>query len=210
MRLSRRAEGWWGLGLLVAAAALGYATMLHGIPFAIDTWWAGVLADPPPGARLAFSLLLDEVGGGWWAILVVPLAAAAVLLIRRRRAGALYFALATAASAALVQLLKALFGRERPEDILVIVDEGSFPSGHVANAATVVFALWMIVDRWWMAAIAVVWTLSMAFARTYLSAHWASDTLGGALIGVGVALVLAALLHAPLDAEEQRLRALRG
>ena len=50
----------------------------------------------------------------------------------------------------MVQLLKNLFGRARPEDILVVSDFGSFPSGHVANAATIAVAIGMIVPNVWV------------------------------------------------------------
>lgn len=36
--------------------------------------------------------------------------------------------------------------------------------------------------------------LAMALSRTFLSVHWATDTLGGALVGAGVVLALAAWL----------------
>lgn len=200
---------WWGIGLIAAAAVLGSATVLHRDPFPIDSWWAGVLPEADAGVRLWFSLLLDRIGGGWWAILVFPLGIGAFLLATRHRWGALYFLVATAASAVFVQVLKQLYSRQRPEDILVVVDHGSFPSGHVANAATVAFALWVLFPRWWMAAVAVIWTLSMAFARTYLSAHWASDTAGGALIGAGAALIVAALMNARLMRDRDRIAELR-
>ncbi|MDN3311098.1 phosphatase PAP2 family protein [Microbacterium oryzae] len=205
----RRSMVWWGIALIAVAAVLGWATVLHRDPFDIDTWWSDVLSQPPSGAQLWVSLLLDDVGGGWWAILILPLAIAAILFATGRRWGALYFLVATAVSAGFVQLLKQLFSRQRPEDILVVVDAGSFPSGHVANAATVVFALWVLFPSWWMAVVAVVWTVAMAFARTYLSAHWASDTAGGALIGVGVALLVAGIMNARLLREQDRRVKLR-
>ncbi|WOF23733.1 phosphatase PAP2 family protein [Microbacterium betulae] len=194
MMTSRSARAWWGAGMIAAAIALGLGTMLRGIPFAVDAWWADVLSSPPGGGVLTFSLLLDGAGGGWIAVFVVPPGIALVLFLVGRRWGALYFVATSAASALLVQALKHLFARARPEDILVVVDEGSFPSGHVANAATVGIALWILFPRWWTGVIAAAWIVAMAFSRTYLSAHWASDTLGGALVGTGVALAVAAAM----------------
>ena len=93
--------------------------------------------------------------------------------------------------------LKHLFGRARPEDIIVISDYGSFPSGHVANAATLATAAFILFPRLWVAIVGVAWVLLMALSRTCLHAHWLSDTIGGALIGVGVVLIVAGIF-APL------------
>ena len=46
-----------------------------------------------------------------------------------------------------------------------------------------------------------VYTVLMAISRTYLGAHWLSDTIGGLLVGAGVALLLWAVLATPLERE---------
>ncbi len=93
-----------------------------------------------------------------------------------------------------VQLLKTLFGRTRPEQILIDSDFGSFPSGHTANAATFAVLAVMLSPRLWVWLVAGLWIVCMAFSRTVLSAHWLSDTIGGMLIGAGVTLVVGGLL----------------
>jgi undecaprenyl-diphosphatase len=123
------------------------------------------------------------------------------LLIVRRPWAALYFLVASGLSAGVVQVLKNLFGRARPEDMIVTSDFGSFPSGHVANAATIAVVLGVIVPHVWMWVLGAAYTAVMAVSRTYLGAHWLSDTIGGLLVGVGVALVLWAVFAAQLERE---------
>ena len=55
--------------------------------------------------------------------------------------------------------------------------------------------------RLWVAVVGAVWVFAMAFSRTQVHAHWLSDTIGGALIGVGMALVIAAAFTRPLERE---------
>ncbi|WP_404434092.1 phosphatase PAP2 family protein [Microbacterium lacus] len=197
-------------GIVLIALSCGLGAWLYSrgdVPFAGDLWWNTLLVDSRNAFLLNFSYAMDFLGGHWFGIFVVPLGGTLVLILVKRPWSAAYFLVAQAVSAGLVQVLKRSFGRARPEEILVISDYGSFPSGHVAGAATLATAVIVLFPRLWVIIAGVVWVLAMAFSRTYLHAHWLSDTLGGALAGVGAALVVAALFAVPLDRERARARA---
>ncbi len=181
--------------MLVAATLLGAALVFgYSEPPGFDSWWNDTIGQHRADWMLTVALVLNDVGGGWVAILVVPLLMIVALLIARRWQAAVFAAVAFLASAGAVQLLKHLFGRARPEDMIVVSDFGSFPSGHAANAATIAMVLWLVFPRVWTAILGILWVIAMALSRTLLSVHWATDTLGGALVGAGVVLVLAAWL----------------
>lgn len=181
--------------MLVAATLLGAAIVFgYTEPPGFDSWWNETVSASRSDWMLSFALLLDRIGGGWIAILLVPLLLIIALLIARRWQAAVFAAVAFLVSAGAVQLLKHLFGRARPEDMIVASDFGSFPSGHAANAATIAMVLWLVFPRVWTAILGMAWVIAMAISRTLLSVHWATDTLGGALVGAGVVLVLGAWL----------------
>lgn len=190
-----------GFLLVVAAIVLGILITVEA-DLDLDGWWNGAVAFFDTLQPL--SLAMDFLGGGWFATFVVPLAGVALMLLRRRPWGALFVVVASAASAAGVQLLKGMFGRARPEDILVVSDYGSFPSGHTANAASVAVIAVILFPRVWVALLGAAWVVLMSFSRTQVHAHWLSDTVGGILIGAGIALIAAAVLTARLMRERER------
>lgn len=193
--MSRQAMTLWGSGCLAAVLVLGSITVFWlGGATAVDQWWHDLMVDTRPDALIAFSHVLNRVGGGWIAALIVPLLIAVVLALVRRWRSALFALAAFAGSAVLVQALKHLFGRARPEDMLVLSDFGSFPSGHTANAATIAVVLWLLFPRAWVIICGVLWIVLMAFSRTVLAVHWSTDTVGGALVGAAAALLIGALL----------------
>lgn len=201
---------WWGVSCLLLATALG-AVVVFTAPetFAFDRWWNETIVNIRADWMLDFALVLNWIGGGWVAILGVPVLAILILLLLRRWRGALFAAICFLASAGAVQLLKTIFGRARPDDMLVVSDYGSFPSGHTANAATIAVVVWILFPRVWTAVVGVLWVLAMALSRTFLSVHWATDTVGGALVGAGVVLMLAAWLlpWVRADVEDRAARA---
>ncbi|AWB89900.1 phosphatase PAP2 family protein [Salinibacterium hongtaonis] len=210
-RESRAVTNRWplisGIVALVVAVSLGglIAARNSGSPLGVDLGWLDAMLNYRSDALDALSLFLDWLGGGIVGIFVVPIVTVIVLCLLRRMWAALYYLIAAIASAGAVQLLKGLYLRPRPEDIMVVADVGSFPSGHVANAATIAVTLGIIVGRTWVWAAGAVYTVLMMVARTYLGAHWISDTVGGLLVGAGVAIIVWAPFAARIAAERERL-----
>lgn len=192
--MTRRFALGWGTALLAVAMLLG--VLLVSVPdsTAVDRWWHGVIADLRSPMLVAFSRGMDWLGGGAVAHYVVPLVIGLILLLLRRWRSAVFALIAFAASALLVQVFKQLLGRDRPEGLMVAVDYGSYPSGHTANAATIAIVLWLVFPRLITAILGTVWVLLMAFSRTLLSVHWITDTIGGAMLGIGAGLLIAGVL----------------
>jgi membrane-associated phospholipid phosphatase len=191
-----------GAVLVLAACGLGALIFYRAEPFAIDEWWNALLFANDIPLLTAFSQVMNFLGAGWFSILVVPISVALVLILLKRPWSAAFFLVAQLASAGAVQALKHLFGRARPEEIIVISDFGSFPSGHVANAATLATVAYILFPRLFVAIIGAIYVVLMAISRTAVHAHWLSDTLGGALIGAGVVLIVAGIF-APLLVKER-------
>ncbi|KFF59301.1 hypothetical protein JF66_12345 [Cryobacterium sp. MLB-32] len=206
-RISRRWPLISGVLALALAAALGSLAVARssGV-LEIDTEWMNEITEHRAPIWEVPSLFMNYLGGGVLGVLVVPVAIAVFLLLLKRPWAAGYFLAATIVSAGVVQLLKHLFGRARPLDILVSSDFGSFPSGHVANAATMAVVLGILFPRVWVWAAGIAYTVIMLLSRTYLGAHWLTDTVGGLLIGAGVAVVLWAPIADKLDGERQLSR----
>lgn len=188
---ARRVSRRWPLvsgGVAIAVALLlGVIVGLRNGPYEFDAEWLEELVEHRSPLWDVPALVMSFLGGGWFGVILVPVGAGVALLIARKPWSAFYFVLASALSAGVVQLLKSLFARARPEQILVAADFGSFPSGHVANAATISVALAIMLQRRWVWFTGAAWTVLMIYSRTYLGAHWLSDTVGGLLLGGAVA-----------------------
>src|SRR6478609_5896232 len=182
---------WW---VVSAAAALLLVVLLGAVifyrqadkPFGFEVEWMGELVEARVPVFTALALALNCISG----VAIVPLVIVAGLLLWRRPWAALYFVCATIASALVVLVMKNVIGRPRPTDILVSADVGSFPSGHSANAALIATTLGIIFWRTWVWIVGAAYTLLMMLSRTYLGVHWIADTIGGMLVGVGLAVII--------------------
>lgn len=137
--------------------------------------------------------LLGEKG-----LLLIAVAVALMLFARTRRAGVCMFG-AIACGAILTNfILKDWVARPRPLEIapyldwakaLGVTEDGfSFPSGHVTAAMAGMSALCFTRGRKWIIP-SVLWVLLMAVSRNYLMAHYPSDVLFAALVGLLSAII---------------------
>ncbi|MFF4391335.1 phosphatase PAP2 family protein [Streptomyces sp. NBC_00853] len=212
-----------GRGVLVAGLLLLGAAVLPALvvradaahpPFqGLDDRWLIWMGGPHEGPYRVAAAALDLFGGPVGALL--PLSLLILLLVRRRWVSAGFLLAATlGGNMLLVQGLKHLVDRPRPADPLVRVDHGSFPSGHAATAALLVVVLGVLLvpaarrRAWWIGGAA--FTLATMWSRTWLHAHWLSDTAAGAAAGAGVGLVAWWLFGPALARERARAHDRRG
>ena len=182
------AARWRALCLVMLGAFLGVSAVVYAI---------GLL----PGDAVLHEEILEGRGtlahavarwldyGGKWQVL----APAMILLFAwsrvARRRWWLWCALMPL-SGAFEQAFKFLVGRPRPRGY-----HWGYPSGHVTAAATFVIIMLYVLSReraspaarGALLVVSLALVGSVGFARVILNAHWPSDVLGGALLGIGCA-----------------------
>ena len=165
----------------------------------IDDAFLRLMVDVRVSPLVWLAKALSVAGGVWvnWPLRVLVMA---LLAWRRRWLQLCAFVLAVVTSELFIGTLKDFYGRPRPPDSLIETGGLSFPSGHaVAGAVTAVGIVVVLVPpgarRWRWELIAAGVAVLMALSRTYLSAHWLSDVVGGGLLGITLAVGWPALLQ---------------
>ena len=148
------------------------------------------------------------VGSGVLGLALIP--TVAVLKSRARAAagawvGVCAFAFAAIAGSGIaVNVLKVLFGRGRPRTFEMdgafvlaplTIDPiyASFPSGHATTAFAFAATIALFAPRYRVGLLALATML--AISRVVVGAHYLSDVLAGAMLGIAFTLVLAAVFH---------------
>lgn len=197
-----RAAVPWAVFGIVAVLALGaYFRFGSGAPLGVDTWWSGITGATRGTMPYAVAVFFAQVGASVGTAALTAIAAALLLVRKRPRdAGALVTALAIGLAGS--EIIKMLVMRPRPPEALYETTGSDYPSGHSMGAAALACSLALIVAalddvsrnaaRWaWVGAFA--WVLIMMWSRTALHAHWLSDTVAGALLGLSAAVLARAL-----------------
>ena len=198
---NRTAATRWALGLWAVVLAVFVAIAvpaLRDLVQPIDDWFWDLAVETEWQPAVIAAKALRIIGSGW---VMVPFEiAVGIWLFTHHRLKALAFWVAAiVTSESIVWISKALYERPRPPDTLVSTTGASFPSGHAATAAVVAIGLVLLFvsiseSRWRWFAAAAGWATLMAESRIYLRAHWFTDVLAGAAVGVAVALSIALLV----------------
>jgi membrane-associated phospholipid phosphatase len=199
--------------LHVGAGMLGAIVVIVAAMMMIDAPVVGAVVHLPPWLIATFDWLTDFGKSGWFLVpialalaIIAVLASPALPVISRRVLAALAVRLgflfsAIALPGLIVTIVKRVIGRGRPlvggsaDPFLYLplgwnVEYASLPSGH----ATTAFAAAVAIGAMWpkMRPLLWIYAVVIAISRIVLTAHFPSDVLAGAAVGIaGAALVRA-------------------
>ncbi len=166
--------------------------------YAVEQWINGPAGSIPP-----LDAVMKVAADGAEVIFLGLVAAWFLVGLARRqykdRYGSVAAVLAAGAALAVNQLIALFWARPRPftghpavHVLLSRSSDPSFPSDHAAAAFAIAAVAVLVRPR--LGTVAVVLACLVGYARVYVGAHYPGDVLGGALVGIVVAVVLIRLL----------------
>ena len=133
-------------------------------------------------------VVMTRLGDVTTQLIASAILCAMLLFFKQRQA--LFFAGTTLITTAISHyLLKQLFARARPSVLLEPLQSFSFPSGHSASGFAFFLVLGVLASRqqpqrwriFWLL-LAFIPAMGIALSRVYLTAHWPTDIIAGALL----------------------------
>lgn len=122
-------------------------------------------------------------------VLILALIISLILWYWNKKKQAIIMWIVIIGSGAITYTIKALIDRPRPENMLVLEESASFPSGHATIAmAFYGFLTYLLLReikkyRILVIIISAIIILALGYSRLYLHAHYLSDVLVGYFIG---------------------------
>jgi membrane-associated phospholipid phosphatase len=196
-------------GMLVLCVSGGAAVAVIAATMVLVDGWAIAQLHRLPAWLIAAFLRISDFGRSGWFLWPIGLALLALAALVQPAIGRMtnlvaativvrlgFIFLGIGVPGLLVAIVKRLIGRVRPSDLgpfhYVLFawrpDYASFPSGH----STAAFAAAVTVGAVWERARPALWIYAVliAVSRIGVAAHYPSDVLAGAFVGISSALVI--------------------
>jgi len=193
--IARWVVGLVAVGAFVALGAVVGGGRITGLDRAVQAW--SLAHQRPPLVQLFHGV---TIGGGITAMWILAVIGAVMMWFRVRSLRVATILIAPALTNGLVDSVKRIYARPRPDGVSMGVDHTySFPSAHATTSAavccTLAFVLWRegVIGAPAAWCLAVIPPLLVGGSRLYLNMHWTTDVVGGWCAGVFIAALMSLL-----------------